>query len=385
MTAPLLAYFARHKILSSALAGLVIILIGARLYLPYYLRDYINDEIRKLENYDGQVERVSVSLWRGAYQIHGMNIRKVSGGLDEPFVAARTIDLALDWGSLVRGRIVAEIDIYEVAFNVAQNQTGEGAGWLGFINVISPLSVNRLTVHGGRIAYLDYTADPNIDLFIEDIVLSMTNIRNVREEGSKLPSRLDAFGTSVGGGDVRLAGNLNIIKEVPDFDIALELQDADLTAFNDYAREFAAIDFSKGRVGIYMELAAADGHVVGYVKPVATDLALVDLDQDKNPFNIIWEALASVFMELFQNQEKDQFALRVPLEGNLNDPEQDGWAAFWSIFKNAFGQAFTKQEDGTIEFNDAYLEALEERQEKRLKREGKDPDETEPLSETSST
>ncbi|WP_020399538.1 DUF748 domain-containing protein [Kordiimonas gwangyangensis] len=385
MTAPLLAYFARHKILSSALAGLVIILIGARLYLPYYLRDYINDEIRKLENYDGQVERVSVSLWRGAYQIHGMNIRKVSGGLDEPFVAARTIDLALDWGSLVRGRIVAEIDIYEIAFNVAQNQTGEGAGWLGFINVISPLSVNRLTVHGGRIAYLDYTADPNIDLFIEDIVLSMTNIRNVREEGSKLPSRLDAFGTSVGGGDVRLAGNLNIIKEVPDFDIALELQDADLTAFNDYAREFAAIDFSKGRVGIYMELAAADGHVVGYVKPVATDLALVDLDQDKNPFNIIWEALVSVFMELFQNQEKDQFALRVPLEGNLNDPEQDGWAAFWSIFKNAFGQAFTKQEDGTIEFNDAYLEALEERQEKRLKREGKDPDETEPLPETSST
>lgn len=134
-----------------------------------------------------------------------------------------------------------------------------------------------------------------------------------------------------------------------------------------------------------MELAAADGHVVGYVKPVATDLALVDLDQDKNPFNIIWEALVSVFMELFQNQEKDQFALRVPLEGNLNDPEQDGWAAFWSIFKNAFGQAFTKQEDGTIEFNDAYLEALEERQEKRLKREGKDPDETEPLPETSST
>ena len=385
MPAPLVAYFARHKILCFTLAGLVVIGFCARLYLPYYLRDYINGEIRKLENYDGQVEKVSLSLWRGAYQIHGMNIRKVSGGLDEPFVAARTIDLALDWGSLVRGRIVAEIDIYEIAFNIARNQTGEGAGWLGFINVISPLSVNRLSVHGGRIAYLDYTADPNINLFIEDIVLSMTNIHNVREEGTKLPSRLDAFGTSVGGGSVRLSGNLNIIKKVPDFDLSLELEDADLTAFNDYAREFAAIDFSKGRVGIYVELAAADGHVVGYVKPVATDIALVDLDQDKNPFNIIWESLVSVFMELFQNQEKDQFALRIPLEGNLNDPDQDGWAAFFSIFKNAFGQAFTKQEDGTIEFNDAYLEALEEREEKRLKREGKDPDETQPQPETSST
>ncbi len=354
------AFIARHKIAFSVLAGVIVVLVGVRLYLPYYLRDYINAEIDKLENYEGQVERVSVSLWRGAYQIHGMNIRKVSGGLDKPFVAARTIDLSVDWGSLFRGRIVAEIDIYEIAFNVATNQTGRGAGWVDFINVISPLSVNRLTVHGGRIAYIDYTAEPNINLFIEDIVLSATNIRNVKEEDNKLPSRLDAFGTSIGGGEVTLGGNLNIIKEVPDFDIGLELQDADLTAFNDYAREYAALDFSKGRIGIFLELAAANGHVVGYVKPVATDIALVDLDQDKNPFNIIWEALASVFMELFQNQPKDQFAARVPIEGDLNNPDEDMWSAFFSIFKNAFGNAFTKQEDGTVEFNDAYVESTED-------------------------
>ncbi len=379
MPASVAPFIARHKVLAGLIVGLAIVLVASRLFLPYWLRDYINAEIDKLENYTGSVEAVSVSVWRGAYQIHGMNIRKTKGGLDKPFVAANTIDLAVDWGALVRGRIVAEVDIYEINLTFAKNQTGQGAGWPTFVEVISPLDVNRLTVHGGRLAYIDYTADPNINLYVDDIVLSVTNLRNVTDAENKLPSRVDAYGTSVGGGVLTMGGNMNFMKDTPDFDFGLELRDADLTAFNDYAREYALLDFSKGTVGIFAELAAADGHVVGYVKPVATDIALIDLDQDKNPFNIIWEALASLFIELFENQPKDQFAARVPIEGDLNNPDEDMWAAFFSIFKNAFGQAFSKDEDGTVEFNDAYIEAIEEAQKDKQKDEEKpaaQPEET---------
>lgn len=356
-------FMARHKILVSFVSGWIVLGIAARAYLPYWIRDEINREIEKLDNYSGAVQSVSLSLWRGAYQIHGLNIRKVRDGIDKPFVRTDLIDLAIDWGALIGGDIVAEADIYDIDMNFARNQTGEGAGWVGFVKVLSPFSVNRLTVHGGRLAYIDYSADPDINLYIEDIVLSVTNVRNVQDAGTPLPSRLDAFGTSVGGGEFTMAGNVNFMKDVPDFDVSLELRDADLTAFNDYAREYAALDFSKGRLGIFMELAAADGKVVGYVKPVATDVALLDLKQDKNPFNIVWEALASLFIELFQNQPKDQFAARIPLEGDLENPDKNMWAGFLSIFKNAFGQAFSKSEDGTVEFNDAFLVARKDKEE----------------------
>ena len=58
-------------------------------------------------------------------------------------------------------------------------------------------------------------------------------------------------------------------------------------------------------------------------------------------------------MEIFENQEQDQFAFRIPIEGSLDDQNRNGWAAFLSIFQNAFGQAFTRNEDGTINFRDA--------------------------------
>ncbi len=362
MSANPLQFVLRHKILAGVIIGFAFASIASRIYLPFWLRDYINAEISQLENYSGSVESVGVSLWRGAYQIHGMDISKTTGGIDKPFLSTSSIDLALDWGSLIRGRVVAEVDIYDIKLNFAKNQTGQGAGWPAFVDVISPLDVNRLTVHGGRIAYIDYTAEPTINLYIEDIVLSITNLRNVRDGENRLPSRVDAYGTSVGGGDLRMGGNMNFLKDTPDFDFGLELRGADLTAFNDYAREYALLDFSKGTVGIFAELAAADGHVVGYVKPVATDIALIDLDQDQNPFNILWEAVASLFIELFENQPQDQFAARVPIEGDLGDPDQDMWAAFFSIFKNAFGKAFSKDEDGTVNFNDAYREASKEAQ-----------------------
>ncbi len=33
-------------------------------------------------------------------------------------------------------------------------------------------------------------------------------------------------------------------------------------------------------------------------------------------------------MEIFENQPKDQFAFRIPIEGNLDDPDRGTWAAF---------------------------------------------------------
>ena len=80
------------------------------------------------------------------------------------------------------------------------------------------------------------------------------------------------------------------------------------------------------------------------------------LRERANPINAIWESLVSVFMEVFENQPKDQFAMRIPIEGDINDPDQDLWSGFFSIFSNAFGGAFTKDIDGNVSFNDALLD-----------------------------
>ena len=330
------------------------VLIGARLYLPVWLKDYVNEQIVMLDNYGGSVNDIDVYLWRGAYQIHGLNIHKKPGGLDKPFVAAETIDLSVEWGALFNGAVVAEIDVHEANLNFSNTQTGEGEGWARLVNALSPFDINRLEVHSGRLTYTSYAADPDIHLFIEDVNAKVTNLRQVTYKDSALPSSVKITGVSIGNGVLNVDGKMNILKGVPDFDLGMKLEKADLKAFNDYTNDYAGIDFESGNIDVFAELAAADGKIVGYVKPVATNVSVVSAKQDRNPLNALWESLASLIVELLENQPTDQFAMRIPIEGNLSNPEQGFWVdGFFSIFSNAFGQAFSKNEDGTINFEDA--------------------------------
>ena len=355
----------RHKKRKFSIFIVVIIvgLVGFRLYLPHWVLDYVNERIERLDGYSGSVKDIDLHLWRGAYAIDSLEIFKTDSGTKEPFVAASRIDLSIEWHALIFDQaLVVESDIYNADLTFTKTQTGEGAGWISFIDSLSPFDINRVDIHSGRIAYKDFNASPVIDIYAENIDAHVTNIRNTEDREIALPSDIVFTGNSVGEGALELNGKMNVIRELPNFDLDFSLKDADLTAFNDYTNEFLAIDFQGGNIGLFAELAAADGTINGYVKPVATDIELVDVpEQDGNPLNIIWESVASVFIELFKNQSQDQFAMRVPIEGSFKEPERDMWSAFLSIFQNAFSQAFSYSNDGAIEFNDAYV--LEEQEE----------------------
>ncbi|MFI9653542.1 DUF748 domain-containing protein [Guyparkeria sp. GHLCS8-2] len=343
----------KRSVALSLIAVIVVLLIVGRAYLPYWVTDYLNAQITALNGYGGSIQDVDIHLWRGAGSIHGLEIRKHGGERNEPFVAAETIDLSVEWSALLDGAVVGAIDIHGADLNFSKRQHGQGENWERVVNAWSPLDINRLALHGGRVAYIDYSAEPNIHLYIDDIDAQVTNLRNVTDGDIALPSHLSIKGQSVGGGELTVDGRLNMIKSIPDFDINLELQDASLPAFNDYTKAAAAVDFESGTVGLFSELAAADGRLTGYVKVVATDVSLVNLRKGgQNPINALWESAVSVFMEVFENQPEDQFAFSIPIEGNLDDPDRGTWAAFLSIFDNAFGQAFTRDTEGRIHFEE---------------------------------
>lgn len=342
-----------------ALAALAVVLVAGRIYLPFWVTDYVNKQISQLEGYSGKIDGVGISLWRGAYQIYGLDIYK-RNGLKEPFVAASLVDLSVQWKALWHGSIVAEIDIHDITLNFAKSQSGKGGGFADFINSLTPFDINRLEVSGGRVAYLDYSASPDVNLYVDDVSLLVTNLRNIEDRNERLPSRLEVSGTSIGDGKLAVTGKGNILRDVPDFDIDARLENAQLPAFNDYTREAAAIDFDKGRASFYSELAAADGHLTGYVKFIADDVTMINMRTQDNVFNAMWESLAATFMALFKNFPEDQFALRLPIEGRLDSPEGSGMAAFFSIFSNAFGGAFPRDTDGNINFKDALRKGMEE-------------------------
>lgn len=89
----------------------------------------------------------------------------------------------------------------------------------------------------------------------------------------------------------------------------------------------------------------------GHVKPINGVLKIIDWDKEEgNFFKKLWESVVSLTAEVIENQPNDRFANKVPIEGNLNDPDIKIWTTVWNVFKNAFVQALKKNADDSVGF-----------------------------------
>ena len=213
-----------------------------------------------------------------------------------------------------------------------------------------PIDINVVDITNGTIAYRDFSVTPEVDLSIYQLDAQVTNLRNVQDANVALPSIVKASGVTVGEGSFTLDGKLNILQPSPNSDVTVEVENVNLPALNSYFNSFAALDFAGGTLNLYSEIVTKDGHLTGYIKPLITEMDVVDLRQDQNPINIIWESLAAIVMEVFQNQPKDQFATKIPLDGNLENVQTEVLPTIGNIIYNAFVQAFSKGTDDEIRF-----------------------------------
>jgi hypothetical protein len=139
----------------------------------------------------------------------------------------------------------------------------------------------------------------------------------------------------------------------------LRFEGANMPAFNEFFRAYAGVDLEQGTLSVYSELAVNDGQLQGYIRPVAENVEVVDLEKDnKNPISLIWQGIVGFVAEILKNQKKEQLATQVPLRGDLNNVETSVWTAIWNIFSNGFVQAFSKNTNNTIQFKD--MEQLQE-------------------------
>lgn len=342
------------------LGSLVMILVAARLSLSYFVTRYVNRVLADIPGYTGSIHDIDIRLYRGAYVIDSLKIFKLSGNQRIPFVNIPVSDLSIEWHALFEGSIVGEAVFRDPVLNFIggnrndsiQNQTGEDVDWTEPLKKLVPFQINRLEIKNGSLVFYDFTTNPNVDLSLKQVHLLAANLNNASRQENELPSRITMTGRSIGNGNLKLDMRINVLKEIPDLDMDLEFEDVDMTALNDFFQAYARVDVEKGVFNLYAELAVNDGAVTGYVKPIAQEIKLLDLKEDKNPLNLLWESMVGALKDVFKNQRENQFATKMPLEGNLNDPDVAFWPAVWNIFRNAFVGAFQLNTDNTVQFTD---------------------------------
>jgi len=343
-------------VLLAFLALIIIGLIAARIYLSYWVVGYVNRTLDSIPGYAGSVRDVDIHLYRGAYTIHDLKLSKVRANMPEPFLSIVQSDLSIQWGALFRGRIVSDVHLTKPHITFAVNpsgttmQTGEEVNWSKYIDKLMPIDINLVEIINGKLAYKDFSTTPQVNIDIAGMNGELRNLRNVDDRNVALPSTITLKGTSIGKGKFDLSGKLNVLRTFPDMDMDVKLENVSLPALNSYSAAYALIDFAKGNLSIYSEFAIKNGNLTGYIKPIATDIQVVDLRQDTNPIEITWEMLASFVIELFENQPRDQFATKIELEGRIDEVKTNGWSTFVGILRNAFVRAFDKGTEGEVLF-----------------------------------
>ena len=349
------------------IGGVLLLLIAARLVMPYFVTQYVNKVLAGLDGYRGSVYDVDIHLYRGAYSIDSLKVFKIDGNKEVPFIDIPVTDLSVEWRALLDGAIVGEMTFVDPKLNFiggnegpedsgsaepTGNQAGGSVDWTEPIKDLMPLKINRMEIQRGTINFHNFTTKPQVTISLNDLQALALNLNNASDQQERLPSTISATATSIGGGRLTLNAGINILREIPDLDLDMKFEKVNMTALNDFFMAYAKVDVEKGSFNLYSELTIDSGMVAGYVKPIAVGVKVANWKEDKEkPLNLLWQSFVGLVAEVFENQKEDQFATKVPLEGNLNNDIKAGvWPTVWNIFRNAFVKAFERNTDSSVQF-----------------------------------
>ena len=334
------------------IAAIVLVLLVARICLPYAVRTYLNGKMDRMGDYHGHLADIDLHLWRGAYSIDKLTITKVSGKVPVPLLDVARSDISLSWRALFHGKVRGKLIFTNASLNFVDgsgkddDQAGKGVDWRQKLKLLAPVQLDEVTIRNSQITFQSFVASPRVDLKMTDVNAKATNLSNVDEKGGSRVADMHATAKVLGEANLTTTAKFNPLEKSGDFDFDLTIKKIDLTKLNSLARAYSGLDFASGKGDFVLQLKAKDGQLDGYAKPLFQNLKIFSWKQDvekdkKNPLQLAWEAAAQGVTSLFKNHEKDQFATKVPISGSLKDKDISTFSAVVNVLRNAFVKAYT--------------------------------------------
>ena len=335
----------------------LLVIIGIRIWLPYFLKDKLVAAVNEVEGYECTLGDLKLHIFRGAMIFEEFEIKVTKSNVTKPFVYCKNADISVEWREIFHGSIVSEVILDELKLYFAdgdseeQKQTGD-ASWVQPIIDFIPLKINHFEINNGTIEFENLVSAPPVNLKMTEFYLKAENLTNSTDEEEALPSHIKITSKVLNKGNLLIEGDLNILKELPDMNLDMSIKGVDLTELNDFTTAYAKFDFEKGEFGLAAEFAMLDGEAKGYVKPILNNVKVLSFKEDKPILNAFWQALVGVVFNVFKNQSKDRTGTKIPISGSIDDPDIGVAETIINIFRNAFVKAYEAEVDGTISLKD---------------------------------
>jgi len=337
-----------------------LILIVFRMALPGIVKHYVNKKLNELPGYTGHVDDIDIALIRGAYVIKDLVLKKKTDPPKYPFLKIAHTDLSIQWGALFKGRIASEITVDEPVIHILASEKlskePSKESWTKTVKALMPIRINRLQINNGKFAYVDFSKNPDVVLHIDNLQLTATNLANVEKVGSPLPSHVTLTGTSIGKGNLKADMKVNVLKEIPDFDMGAQLTGVNMLALNNFLEANVKFDVERGDLDIFSHLNLKGGEMNGFVKPFIKNLKVLNVKKDIKKkggiLRVVKKAIVGLFAKAVENHKTKKIATVVPIHGNINNPKTSAWASFLGVLKNAFIQALHESISNELKSNE---------------------------------
>ncbi|MBT0586677.1 DUF748 domain-containing protein [Alteromonas oceanisediminis] len=345
-----------------SLVVLAIVLLSARIAAPHAAKWYANKAIADQPGIEGYVDDVSLALIRGSYTVSGISIRQAGAESPLPLFAAKDLTIGISWQKLLAGELVTQITLHQPTItaldrrgetDITQEAVLDEKTWIGLANDLSPFSVEKLTVIDGKIAFSAISANLFGGIMLNELNGEVTNLHNDAE--SDLLTELAFTGAVEGTSKVDIKGALNPNTQLPTFDVDVEIARVPTSMTENIIKIYAPFDIEAGEFDFAAELKSNSGKVEGYFKAGVYDLTVFSWKEDvvkdgDNPLQLFVEGISALLATLFENNNKDLVATRIPISGDLSDPSMSFTQAISGLFYNAFVQAYQLKVEDVITF-----------------------------------
>lgn len=330
------------------LLAIVVVLVAARLVLPYALEAWIE---RKPGDspYVVTLDDLDLNLWRGAYEVEGLRIERTDfPEAKEPFFAAQKVDLSIEWREIIRGTLVGEAVFHKPVLHYVTSERepakGPAPDWRERLESMFPFRINRIAIHDGSVAYARRAAAP-FTARLDAVEGELTNLTNAAKRAAARPAKLELAAKALNGGKLAVKMTANPFAAQPEFALDAQLTGVRLVDAGDALRALANVDVAGGMLDMFINLEATDGKFTGTARPMFEGVALSRWQEDEGE-GALSQLRQGLAKRLEQEAQKftgglpDRFSARIPVAGAL-PADMNVWAAAGVALRAAAADALS--------------------------------------------
>lgn len=338
-------------------------LIAFRVILPSICLWGINYALaHKMENYTGRLEDFDLTLYRGAYQLQGLTIKKKNSN-HPPIIRAHEIDISIAWRALFRGEITADTTVRSVTLHLIDDEQGKNDQFgadepaesrNSALNVIFPITLESLRIRNSEIIFYNSSLGAKIPVHLSKANLTALSLRtpnaNSNENSNQLTASPFVFDAILQNhAPIKASGEMDILNCPSRLDVDLIVENFDVTTLNRVLRNYLPLDVTRGQFSLYLEAASHGPHMKGYAKAFLKDGDIIASEQTYDSANHYFSEIGIGFANwVLKNKETETMALRLPFEVSAQGFKADLSKTLWSAVENKEYEPLKPGIDGSI-------------------------------------